>query len=98
MSKPSISLCQALDDPALFAASLKLSKRQREPLEAIDAGARFVALEWGRRSFKTGVLALIGLHHCLPRPELDARLRPGERRLVLCVATNVKQARQVIAS
>ncbi len=75
-----------------------MSPRQREPCEAIDAGATLVVLEWGRRSFKTGVQSAIGLWHCLPREEFGEYLRPGEVRRVLALATNLKQARGVIAA
>jgi hypothetical protein len=44
------------------------------------------------------VQAAVGLWHCLPRPEFDALLRRGETRRVLALATNVKQAREVIAA
>jgi hypothetical protein len=99
VSAPSIGLCEALDSKSLLGAELTLSARQREPCEAIDAGARLVALEWGRRSFKSGVLGgCIGLWHCLPRPEFDELVRPGVVRRVLALATNVKQAREVIAA
>jgi hypothetical protein len=98
VSAPSIGLCEALDSPSLLGRELKLAPRQREPCEAIDAGATLVALEWGRRSFKTGVQSVIGLYHCLPRPEFDDYVRGGEIRRVLALATNLKQARQVIAS
>jgi hypothetical protein len=95
---PSIGLCEALDSKSLLGAELVLSPTQREPCEAIDAGATLVVLEWGRRSFKTGVQAAVGLWLCLPRPEFDALIRRGETRRVIALATNVKQAREVIAS
>lgn len=97
MIVPSISLCGALDDPNLFGATV-LSERQREPCEAIDGGATLLALEWGRRSFKTGVQARVGCWHCLPREEFDEYLLPGEIRRVIALATNVKQARGVISA
>jgi hypothetical protein len=95
--RPSLGLCEALDSKALLGAELTLSRRQREPCEAIDDGARLIALEWGRRSFKSGVLGgCVGLWHCLPRPEFDGLLRRGQARRVIALATNVKQAREVI--
>jgi hypothetical protein len=99
VSAPSIGLCEALDSPSLLGRELTLSPRQREPCEAIDAGATLLALEWGRRSFKSGVLgACIGLWHCLPRPEFDEFIRPGELRRVIGLATNVRQARGLISA
>jgi hypothetical protein len=100
MSAPSIGLCEALDSPSLLGRELTLSPRQREPCVAIDDGATLLALEFGRRSFKTGIQSAVGLWHCLPRPEFEAGeyLREGEIRRVLALATNQKQARQVIAS
>jgi len=97
VTTPTIGLCEALDSPSIF-GSLRLSQRQREPCEAIDAGARSVAIEWGRRSFKTGVQSVIGCWHCLPREEFAMYLRPGEIRRVLALATNLRQARVLIAS
>ena len=65
-------------------------------MRAIDAGALFVLLAWGRRSGKTLVMALIGIWHCLPRPEFDEHMLPDEERLILAVATTLKQARRLI--
>jgi hypothetical protein len=93
---PSISLVQAVDDPALFASAVTLSPRQREPLQAIDDGARFVQLAWGRRSGKGLVQALIACWHALPRPEFAEFIRGDELRRILAIATNEKQARELI--
>jgi hypothetical protein len=98
MTVPSIGLCEALDSLSLLGAELTLSARQREPCEAIDEGATLVALEWGRRSFKTGVLSAVGCWHCLPREEFDEFVRPGELRRVIAVATAVKHAREVVSA
>lgn len=93
MAKPSISLMTML---AQFFPRLTLSPRQLEPLKAIDAGATFVLLAWGRRSGKTLVMALTGLHHSLPRAESDEFLLPGEERTIVAVATTLKQSRRLI--
>jgi hypothetical protein len=93
MTKPSISLLAFVRKAF---PTLKLSERQLEPLKAIDAGALFVLLAWARRSGKTLAMALVGLWHCLPRPEFDEFLLPGEERQVVVVATNLKQARKLI--
>jgi phage terminase large subunit-like protein len=47
----------------------------------------------GRRSAKTTTAAIVGLHSCLLSPELDKRVRRGERRYCVAVATNHRQAR-----
>ena len=96
--KPSIGLCQALDDPHIFANAITLFPRQREPLEAIDNGARFVQLAWGRRSGKDLAQAVIGLWHCLPREELEQLAGAHTLRRVLCFATNERQARDLITA
>jgi hypothetical protein len=93
---PSIGLIQAVDDPHLLGSAVVLSERQREPLAAIDAGARFVQLAWGRRSGKGLLQALIACWHALPRPEFEAFIRPDELRRILAIATNEKQARELI--
>jgi hypothetical protein len=98
MTAPSIGLCRALDDRRFFADAIRLSARQREPCEAIDAGARFVQLAWGRRSGKDLVQALIGLWHCLPREEFAEFIRRGELRRVLAFATTERQARELIGA
>ena len=98
VSRPSIGLCQALDDPEIFGGAITLHGRQREPCEAIDAGARFVVPAWGRRSGKDVVQAVIGLWHCLPRSELDALMGAHGSRRVLAFATNERQVRDLIAA
>ena len=47
----------------------------------------------GRRSGKTTMAALVGLWDALLRPEMQAMVRPGERRHIVCVATALRQAR-----
>lgn len=75
---------------------VSFSPRQWEVFEAIDNGATFVQMAWGRRSGKTRVSAAVSLWHCLPRPEFEAYLPRSEVRRVLVVATNLDQARGVI--
>jgi len=93
MARPSITLLAMLTK---FFPTLKLSPRQLEPLQAIDAGATFVLLAWGRRSGKSTIMATVGLWQCLPRPEFDEHMLPAEPRSVLCVATTLKQSRRLI--
>jgi hypothetical protein len=84
-------LVQACVDPKLLA--FDLWPRQRELLAAVEAGPRLHVWALGRRSGKTTMAALAGLWDCLLRPELDGMVRPRERRYVVCVATNLRQAR-----
>jgi len=93
---PSIGLVEALDDPDFFGSAIELSERQREPLVAVDGGVRFLQLAWGRRAGKDVVQAIVGLWHCLPRPELDALAGAHGVRRVLAFATTEKQARELI--
>jgi hypothetical protein len=91
---PSVSLVAACDDPDLFA--FDLWPRQRELLEAIERGPKIHAWALGRRSGKSTMCALAGLWDATLRPELDAMIRRRERRHVVVVATNRRQARLVL--
>jgi hypothetical protein len=92
----SIGLLQALDDEEVFGRAITLYPRQREPLAAVDGGVRFLQLAWGRRAGKDVVQAIVGLWHCLPRPELDELAGAHGVRRVLAFATTEKQARELI--
>lgn len=92
MTTPTI--LQACDDPALF--GFELYPRQREILASIEAGPRIHCLALGRRSGKTTLAALAALHSCLFRPDLDTKVRRGERRYSVGVATNQSQARLLV--
>lgn len=90
-----------MSSPGLVAAAegvfgLKLRPRQRDLLASVDAGPRIHVWALGRRSSKTTTAAVTALHNCLLRPDLDARMRPGERRFALAVATSQRQAALVI--
>jgi hypothetical protein len=89
-----VGLVAACGDPELF--DFPLWPRQREILAAIENGPRLHVLALGRRSGKTTMAAIVGLWDCLLRPELDALVRPGERRHVVAVATNIAQARLLV--
>lgn len=84
-------LLEACDDPALF--GLDLWPRQRRLLRDVERGPRLHVWALGRRSGKTTMAAVVALWDCLFRPELDALVRPGERRYAVAVATRVQQAR-----
>ncbi|MBA2361426.1 MAG: hypothetical protein H0V79_10945 [Actinobacteria bacterium] len=89
-------LVEACDNRRLL--GFPLWPRQREILAAIEDGPRLHVLALGRRSGKTTMAALVGLWDCLLRPALDEKVRPGERRHVVCVATNLRQARLFVAA
>lgn len=90
-----VGLLDACEDPELF--GLDLWPRQRELLgSAADHRLNVWAL--GRRAGKSTMAAVICLHGCLFRPDLDAMVRPGERRYSVAVATNVAQARLLVAA
>lgn len=90
-----VGLVQACDDPRLF--GFPLWPRQRELLAAVELG-RLTVLALGRRASKTTMMALVGLWCCLLRPELLEALRPGERGYAVGVATNLRQARLMVAA
>lgn len=92
-----VGLIEACDDPQLF--NVKLWPRQREILEAIERGdKRPTVLALGRRSGKTLMCAIVLLHYCLLRPDLDRFMRPGERRYSVGFATGLRQARLLVAA
>ena len=94
MNLPAVGLVAACDDPELF--GFELWPRQRQLLETVEAGPRLHVWALGRRSGKTTLAALVLLHGCLFRPDLDALVRPGERRYSVAVATNLQQARLLV--
>jgi hypothetical protein len=89
-----VGLVEACEDARLF--NFPLWPRQREILASIEEGPRVHVLALGRRSGKTTMAALVGLWDATLRPELAARVRPGERRHVVAVATSHRQSRLVI--
>jgi phage terminase large subunit-like protein len=94
MSDRIVGLLEACDDPHLF--GFKPYPRQRELLKAIESGPRVQVLCLGRRSGKSTMAGLLCLHNCLFRPDLDAKVRRGERRFAVAVATNRAQARLIV--
>lgn len=94
MSFGAVPLLEACDDRDLF--GFELWPRQRELLEAVEFGPTHHVLAVGRRSGKTTLAALVCLHGCLFRPDLDALVRRGERRYSVAVATNLSQARLLV--
>jgi hypothetical protein len=91
VSRAKVGLVQACDDRQLF--GFKLWPKQRDLLAALDAGPRLQVWALGRRSGKTTLGAIAALGNALLRPDLDAMIRPGERRHAVAVATNLRQAR-----
>jgi hypothetical protein len=90
---PSVGLVAACDDTELL--GFRLWPRQREILAAVER-TRLHVWALGRRSGKTSMCALVGLWDACLRPGLQDRVRRGERRHVVAVATNHRQARLVI--
>jgi phage terminase large subunit-like protein len=93
----SVSIVQACDDPRLF--GFPLWEMQRQLLEFV--GERVVRIHvWamGRRASKSTMAAIVMLHQCLLAPGLDGLVRPGERRYSAAVATNLRQARLIVAA
>lgn len=93
-----VGLLEAVENPRLLGAGLKLWPWQRDLLEAIEAGPRLHVIAAGRRASKSTLAALVGVWSCLLRPELLERLRPGERGYAVCVATSLRQARLFVAA
>lgn len=91
-----VGLLSACDDGALL--RFPLWPRQRRLLRSVEKGPRLHVWALGRRSGKTTLAALVGLWDCLLRPELDALVRPGERRYAVAVATNLRQARLFVSA
>lgn len=89
-------LLAACDDPRGFAVALW--PFQRKLLRAVERGPRMHVVAAGRRSGKSTSAALVLLWDCLLRPELTAKVRPGERRYSVAVATNLRQARLIVAA
>ncbi len=87
-------LVAACDDARLF--GFKLWPTQRTFLSDIEGGPRLHVWALGRRSGKTTMAALVCLWDALLRPQLAERLRPGERRYAVAVATNLRQARLIV--
>jgi hypothetical protein len=90
------ALVAACDDERLL--GLELWPRQRDLLAAVEQGPRMHVWALGRRSGKTLMAALACVWDATLRPELDAMVRPGETRYAVAVATNVRQARLLVAA
>ena len=95
-TRTSAGLVAACDDARLF--GFPLWPRQRDLLAAAEAGPRLHVWALGRRSGKTTLAALVGLWDCLLRPDPAERVRPGERRYAVAVATNLRQARLFVSA
>jgi hypothetical protein len=89
-------LLRACDHKDVF--GVQLWPKQRKILGAIDEGPRIHVLKLGRRSGKTFMAALVMLHNLLLREDLQGMVRPGERRYAVGIATNVRQARLLVAA
>jgi len=94
---PGVGLVEACDDPRIL-GHFHLWPAQRALLARIEAGPRTQVIAWGRRGTKTTMQALIGVWACTLRPGLRRFLRPRERGYAVGVATNLRQARLLIAA
>ncbi|HXH87348.1 MAG TPA: hypothetical protein VNI55_01910 [Gaiellaceae bacterium] len=92
----SSGLLAACDDPRGF--GLPLWPFQRRLLGSVEKGPRLHVVAAGRRSGKSTSAALVLLWDALLRPHLAAKVRPGERRYSVAVATNLRQARLIVAA
>ena len=98
-----VALIRAVTDPQLLGtvtlpghdAPTGLFPAQVDLLRDVEQ-ARIHIWACGRRGGKTTMAALVALWSCLLRPDLDALVRPGERRYAVCVATSRDQARILI--
>jgi hypothetical protein len=88
-----VGLIEACDDPKLL--NFNLWPKQREILESVERGGRLHAWCLGRRAGKSTLGAVVLLHNLLLSPQLDAKVRRGERRYGVAVGTNLQQARLV---
>jgi terminase large subunit-like protein len=89
--RPSVSVLAACGDPQLLA--FPLWPRQRDLLADLETGPTLQVWALGRRSGKTTIGAAAGVCNALFRPDLDALVRPGERRYVVSIANTQRQAR-----
>jgi len=94
MSERRVGLVESCADGQLF--NFPLWPRQRELLAAAEEGPRVHVWALGRRSGKTTLAAITCLHNALFRPDLDQRVRAGERRYAVGVATNLSQSRLLV--
>lgn len=90
----SVGLLEACADPQLL--NFPLWPKQRDLLASVEAGPRTHVWALGRRCGKTTMAALVAVWDCLFRPHVQERVRPGERRYAMCVATNREQARLLV--
>jgi hypothetical protein len=89
-------LLAACDDRRGFA--IELWPFQRKLLRSIEKGPRLHVVAAGRRSGKSTSAALALLWDALLRPEMKEKVRPGERRYSVAVATNLRQSRLVVGA
>jgi phage terminase large subunit-like protein len=93
---PRVDPVAACDSPKLL--NVALWPKQRDLLAAIAGPAWLHVWALGRRSGKTTMAAVVLLWFCLFRPDLDRFMRPGERRYAVGVATNLRQAKLLVAA
>ena len=91
-----LCLAAALD-PRLLGAVMKWRPFQLMLFKAVDDGPRVLAVPAGRRVGKSRWAAAVMVIFALLRPDLDAKMAPGETRYVLAIATRLDQAALLIS-
>ncbi len=92
-----IALVDAATDPKLLGATLKLWPRQVELLAALDGPDTMHLQVIGRQSGKSTLSAMLAVHNCCLRDDLDAMLPRGRVRYVLVAAPGEDQAREFVS-
>jgi hypothetical protein len=90
---PMIGLLEAVEDPRLI--GLALYPKQRELMEGFERTPSAVVAA-GRRGGKTTCASAVMIYDCVCRPDLDERVKRGEVRFAVAVATNLDQSRKLI--
>lgn len=93
---PVVGLLDACADEGLL--NLDLWPVQQRLLADVGRGPRISVWALGRRAGKSTSAAVVLVWDAALRQHLDACLLPGERRYSVCVATNLRQARLIVAA
>jgi hypothetical protein len=93
----SVSLVKAATDPRLFAATLTPWPKQLELLASFDGPERLHVIAAGRQSAKSTTTAMLAVHNCCFRDDLDGMVPRGRVRYVLVAAPSESQAREFVS-
>lgn len=91
-----ISLVKAAQDRRLFAATLTPWPAQLRMLASFDGPERLHVIAAGRQSAKSTTAAMLAVHNCCFREDLDAMIPRGRTRYVLVAAPSESQAREFV--